>query len=286
MEHNAIVKAGVVPHDAPLRRRFLNKLVIDVLPAALTSVIGGFLVTQYQFNHSAVLHPVAEQVVPASAEMIRLVRDEHGAIMDYIKAQIAAEKARNSAADVADARAVADAKLATEKAAADKLAAEVLAAMFREIRACCQFHACGRRYREGGNAPQGYRGSRGSSAGGCAGCTGHRCCASRATGTAATAAEIAVGQDARHQGSRCRGDEPCGLDSRNSGRQPSIMDRLHGRSGRRHDYGAELRGAIVRVLSRERIALATFPPGMKASRGRKGPLWFSAGGWQRVPHNA
>jgi hypothetical protein len=127
MEHNGIVKAGVTPHDASLRRRFLNKLVIDVAPAALTSVIGGFLVTQYQFNHSAVLHPVAEQAAPASVEMIQLVRDEHGAIMDYIKAQIATEKARNSAADVADARAVADAKLAADKAAADKLASEVLA---------------------------------------------------------------------------------------------------------------------------------------------------------------
>jgi hypothetical protein len=127
MEHNGIVKAGVAPHDASLRRRFLNKLVIDAFPAALTSVVGGFLVTQYQFNHSVVLHPVAAQTASASAEMIQLVRDEHGAIMDYLKAQIAAEKARNSVADVADARAVADAKLASDKAAADKLASEVLA---------------------------------------------------------------------------------------------------------------------------------------------------------------
>jgi hypothetical protein len=127
MEHNGIVKAAGMPLDAPLHRRFLNKLVVDVLPAALTSVIGGFLVTQYQFNHSPVLHPVAGQATPASAEMVQLVRDEHGAIMDYLKAQIAAEKARNSAADAADARAVADATLASDKAAADKLAAEVLA---------------------------------------------------------------------------------------------------------------------------------------------------------------
>jgi hypothetical protein len=128
MEHNGIVKAGVAPHDASLHRRFLQKLVIDVLPAALTSVIGGFLVTQYQFSHSAVLHPVAGQATPASAEMVKLVSDEHGAIMDYLKAQTAAEKARNSSADAADAQAVVDAKLASDKAAADKLAAEVLAA--------------------------------------------------------------------------------------------------------------------------------------------------------------
>jgi hypothetical protein len=128
MEHNGIVKAGVAPHDASLHRRFLQKLVIDVLPAAVTSVIGGFLVTQYQFSHSAVLHPVAGQATSASAEMVKLVSDEHGAIMDYLKAQTAAEKARNSSDDAADAQAVADAKLASDKAAADKLAAEVLAA--------------------------------------------------------------------------------------------------------------------------------------------------------------
>lgn len=132
MEHNGMVKAGVgvALNDAPLHRRFLNKLV-DILPATLTSLIGGFLVTQYQFNHTAVQNPVAEQATPASAEMIQLVRDEHGAIMNYLSGQIAAEKARNSAADAADARAIADAKVASDKAAADKLAAEVLAATSR-----------------------------------------------------------------------------------------------------------------------------------------------------------
>jgi hypothetical protein len=85
-----------------------------VLPAALTSVIGGFLITQYQFSHVAALRPVAEQAAPASAEMVQLVRDEHTAIMDYLKGQIAAEKSRNAAADEADARAVADAKSVAE----------------------------------------------------------------------------------------------------------------------------------------------------------------------------
>jgi hypothetical protein len=127
MEHNGMVKAGVALHDSPLYRRFLSKLV-DILPATLTSVIGGLLVTQYQFNYSATQHPVAQQAAPASAEMIQLVRDEHGAIMNYLSGQIAAEKARNSSADAADARAAADAKAASDKAAADKLAAEVLAA--------------------------------------------------------------------------------------------------------------------------------------------------------------
>ena len=34
------------------------------------------------------------QVAPASEEMMRLVRDEHAMIVDYLKAQTAAEKGR------------------------------------------------------------------------------------------------------------------------------------------------------------------------------------------------
>jgi len=112
MQASGIMQNGVTPDDKSLLRRFLGKLVIDVLPAVLTSVIGGFLVMQYQFNHAATLRPAAEQAAPASAEMVQLVRDEHTAIMDYLKAQIAAEKSRNAAADAADARAVADAQTA------------------------------------------------------------------------------------------------------------------------------------------------------------------------------
>ena len=99
-------------------RRFLAKLVIDVMPAALTSVIGGLLITHYQFNHAVPLRPAAEQAAPATAEMVQLVRDEHAAIMDYLKAQIAAEKSRNAAADAADARAAAAAKAVAETPAA------------------------------------------------------------------------------------------------------------------------------------------------------------------------
>jgi hypothetical protein len=119
MQHQVgIMRAGAAQHNAPLHKRLFAKLVVDVFPAALTSVIGGFLITQYQFNHAAALRPVAEQAAPASAEMLQLVRDEHAAIMDYLKAQIAAEKTRNAAADEADARAVADAKPAVEAAVA------------------------------------------------------------------------------------------------------------------------------------------------------------------------
>jgi hypothetical protein len=117
MQQVAIVKAGVPQHKGPLARRFLTKLVVDVLPATLTSIAGGLLVAHYQFGYVA-QRPATEQVAPASAEMVKLVRDEHSAIMDYLKAQIAAEKSRNAAADAADARAVAEAKASAEVAAA------------------------------------------------------------------------------------------------------------------------------------------------------------------------
>jgi hypothetical protein len=117
MQQVAIVKAGVPQRNAPLARRFLTKLVVDVLPATLTSIAGGLLVAHYQFGYVA-QRPATEQVAPASAEMVKLVRDEHSAIMDYLRAQIDAEKSRNAAADAADARAVAEAKASAEVAAA------------------------------------------------------------------------------------------------------------------------------------------------------------------------
>jgi len=94
--------------ETPLLKRFVGKLVVDVLPATFVSVLGGFIITQYQFNHTAASHPATEQVVPASAEMMQLVRDEHAVIIGYLKTQMAAEKNRHAAEDAA----VADARLA------------------------------------------------------------------------------------------------------------------------------------------------------------------------------
>jgi hypothetical protein len=113
MQQVAIVKTGTVQHSTPFLRRFASKLVVDVLPATLTSIVGGVLVAHYQFGHVA-QRPATEQVAPASAEMVKLVRDEHSAIMDYLTAQIAAEKSRNAAADAA----VAEAKASVEAPAA------------------------------------------------------------------------------------------------------------------------------------------------------------------------
>jgi hypothetical protein len=94
--------------EAPLLKRLVGKLVVDVLPATFVSVLGGFIIAQYQLNHAAASRPATEQVVPASAEMMQLVHDEHAMIIDYLKTQLAAEKNRHAAEDAA----VADARLA------------------------------------------------------------------------------------------------------------------------------------------------------------------------------
>jgi hypothetical protein len=99
----------------PILTRFVGKFILDIMPAALASVIGGFLFTQYHFGHSAP-KPVLEQVTPASAEMMALVREEHATIIDYLKAQMAAEKSRAAVEDADLARAQQASRLAEAKA--------------------------------------------------------------------------------------------------------------------------------------------------------------------------
>lgn len=108
------------PGDVPWPVRFAGKLVLEVLPAALASVIGAFLFAHYQFARPADPQPAAADA-PASAQMLQLVRDEHAMIRAFLVAQQAAEQNRAAAADAADARAAADARLAA--AAVHRLAA-------------------------------------------------------------------------------------------------------------------------------------------------------------------
>lgn len=107
-----------MPHDEPLLLRFFAKFIFDILPAALASAIGGFLFSQYQGGHAIAPPPVLEQATPASSEMMRLVRDEHAMIVDYLKTETAAQKSRLAADDAETARAAADAKAAEAAAAA------------------------------------------------------------------------------------------------------------------------------------------------------------------------
>ena len=117
-----------MPQDGPLLLRFLSKLLFDIMPAALASIIGGILFTHYQMGYAGAPRPAAEQAVPASAEMIQLLRDEHAAIVDFLKAQTAAEKSRLAAENEASARSVAEARMVTALSAAPVPAAAPVAA--------------------------------------------------------------------------------------------------------------------------------------------------------------
>ncbi len=85
-----------------LVRRFFAKVLHDVLPAALASLIGGFLLTHYGFGRQ----PVLAQATPASAEMMDLLRDEHALVVNYLRAQMANER-RQALAAKDDAQAAA-----------------------------------------------------------------------------------------------------------------------------------------------------------------------------------
>jgi hypothetical protein len=85
----------------PVLRRFLTKFVHDMLPAALASLLGSFLLTHYGvFINGSALAP-AVQATPASAEMMDVLRDEHALIADFVKAQVANEKQQLAAEDAA-----------------------------------------------------------------------------------------------------------------------------------------------------------------------------------------
>jgi hypothetical protein len=89
-------------NDTPLVLRFLAKIVLDVLPAALASVIGGFLISHSHWDHWglwAAAVPIPQQHAEASAEMMKMVRDEHSLMGDFISTELKAEKNRIVAAD-------------------------------------------------------------------------------------------------------------------------------------------------------------------------------------------
>jgi hypothetical protein len=94
-------------------KRFIAKLVHDVLPAALASLIGGLVFAHFQSVHAPAA--VATQVFPASTEMMQMLRDEHGLILNYVKAQAAIEK-KLLAADDSAPRVPADAQPAAAAA--------------------------------------------------------------------------------------------------------------------------------------------------------------------------
>lgn len=106
LQADLMQRVATTPRKVPSSLRFLGTLVLEILPAALASVIGGILLAHYQLGRPATPpQPAVEAPGPASAEMVRLVRDEHAMIRAFLDAQTAAAKSRLAAADAEDVRA-------------------------------------------------------------------------------------------------------------------------------------------------------------------------------------
>ena len=75
-----------------LLKRLFDKIVHDALPAALASILGGLLLTHFNIDRAP--QPVTVKVTQALPEMMQLLRDEHGLMVDFVKEQVAGEKNR------------------------------------------------------------------------------------------------------------------------------------------------------------------------------------------------
>ena len=100
VDRNEADRSAVPAKAAPLFARLASKLVLEVLPASLASVIGAALLAHYQFGHAAMpAGGVAVATAPASPEMLQLVRDEHDLIRNFLLAQQAAQASRYAKAE-------------------------------------------------------------------------------------------------------------------------------------------------------------------------------------------
>lgn len=115
-----------------LASRLVSKLVLDILPAATASLIGGLLFTHYGLSR---LSEPAAQAAPASAEMMQLLRDEHGLMVAFLNAELAREKAKLAAEDAVpgNGEAAAAANMATQTHAANPALSHVRTAVAAAI---------------------------------------------------------------------------------------------------------------------------------------------------------
>jgi hypothetical protein len=128
MQHcGTMDRSAVATKAAPLFARLVSKLVLEVLPASLASMIGAALLAHYHFGYPAAATGgmAAVAPAPASPEMLQLVRQEHDLLRNFLIAQQAAQASRYAAADGQSAQAAADAELA---AAAARRVANAVAA--------------------------------------------------------------------------------------------------------------------------------------------------------------
>lgn len=103
-------------------QRFLSKFVFDVLPAALASVIGGFLFSQYHAVPPHAPKPPIEAAVSTEQmqEAMAMVRDEHSLIVDFLKTQQTNAEKTAEKEDAARARALDEARMKVAAAAREE----------------------------------------------------------------------------------------------------------------------------------------------------------------------
>jgi hypothetical protein len=81
----------------PFLSRFLSKLLFELLPAAIASAVGGMLFSHYAYP--PVVTPAVAIETPTSVEMMKMVRDEHALIVNYLQKYTEARQQLDLAAE-------------------------------------------------------------------------------------------------------------------------------------------------------------------------------------------
>jgi hypothetical protein len=105
------------------RSRFFSKLFYELLPAAIVSVLGTFLINKYA-RPADPPQPVA--ATPANAELVQLLREQQALLTDYLK-KTAGARERTGPAAVPEAETLKAAERAAAQALREAKAAEARA---------------------------------------------------------------------------------------------------------------------------------------------------------------
>jgi hypothetical protein len=116
--------------NLPFLSRLFSKLLHELLPAAIASVVGGMLFSYYA--HPSVTTPPTAIGAPASVEAMQMMRDEHALIVNYLQKYTEARKQSDFTAEqeiLTSKAAEQAAKLAASEARAAETRALAIAAL-------------------------------------------------------------------------------------------------------------------------------------------------------------
>jgi hypothetical protein len=116
--------------NLPFFSRLFSKLLHELLPAAIASVVGGMLFSYYA--HPSVTTPPTAIGAPASVEAMQMMRDEHALIVNYLQKYTEARQQSDLAAEqeiLTSKAAEQAAKLAASEARAAETRALAIAAL-------------------------------------------------------------------------------------------------------------------------------------------------------------